>query len=93
MITDRKGIETPWRETCGFRRHWGFTPALWNLYFRERINLGGSLRVKSRADVQSTADTADTDAALAAADLLKNLIPDITPTGASEGKSMGISVS
>ena len=56
-----------------FRRHWSFTPALWNLYFRERINLGGSLRVKSNANAQSTTDAVYTDAAIAAAELLKKL--------------------
>ena len=63
----------PQRIEGQFRRHWSFTPALWNLYFRERINLGGSLRVKSDANVQSTADAVDTDAAIAAAELLKKL--------------------
>eukprot|EP00959_Pyramimonas_sp_CCMP1952_P420688 8812130-Pyramimonas_sp.AAC.1 len=30
-----------------FRRHWGFAPALWNLFFKERVNLGASLSVKT----------------------------------------------
>ena len=37
----------PQRIEIQFRRHWGFTPALWDLYFRERANLGGSLSVST----------------------------------------------
>ena len=58
-----------------FRRHWGFIPALWNLYFRERINLGGGIQVKTNAPGAevSSSDVPDTDAAMAAASLLQKL--------------------
>ena len=39
----------PQRIEGQYRRHWGFTPGLWNLYFRERINLGVSLSVRNRS--------------------------------------------
>eukprot|EP00959_Pyramimonas_sp_CCMP1952_P010605 222310-Pyramimonas_sp.AAC.1 len=35
----------PQRIEGQFRRTWGFA-ALWNLYFRERVNLGASLSIK-----------------------------------------------
>ena len=57
-----------------FRRSWGFAPALWNLYFRERVNIGTSLSVKRGLQLQGgSADSVETDAAIAAADLLKML--------------------
>ena len=83
----------PQRIEGQFRRHWGFAPALWNLYFRERINRGGSLRVQSKATVQSTADNADTDAAMAAAELLKKLDTGYYMDRGKRRKSMGISAS
>eukprot|EP00959_Pyramimonas_sp_CCMP1952_P150958 3159070-Pyramimonas_sp.AAC.1 len=52
-----------------FRRHWGFVPAVWNLFFRERVNLGASLSVKHGLQEDKT----DTDAAVAAADLFQKL--------------------
>ena len=39
----------PRRVEAQFRRHWAFVPALWNLYFRERINFGKQLSTKQRA--------------------------------------------
>ena len=30
----------PQRVESQFRTHWNFTPAMWNLHFRERVNLG-----------------------------------------------------
>ena len=62
----------PQRIEGQYRRHWGITPALWNLYFRERINLGVSLNVKSKMDVRIPNKSVDEDAAMAAAALLKN---------------------
>ena len=63
----------PQRIEGQYRRHWGFTPALWNLYFRERINLGAGLSVKRGLDVSCPSSTIDTDAATAAQDLLLKL--------------------
>ena len=63
----------PQRIEGQYRRHWGFTPALWNLYFRERINLGASLSVKRGLDASSPGSSIDTDAATAAQDLLWKL--------------------
>ena len=62
-----------------FRRHWGFAPALWNLYFRTEINLGISLSVKQHAEIKQHAETSAPsesrveDAAMAAAKLVKML--------------------
>ena len=61
----------PQRIEGQYRRHWSFTPALWNLYFREPINMGVGLSVKRSADVAS--ENCETDAAMAAADLLQKL--------------------
>ena len=63
----------PQRIEGQFRRHWGFTPALWNLYFRERVNLGIGLSVKRSACVDGPNIEVETDAAMAAADLLEKL--------------------
>ena len=56
-----------------YRRHWGFTPALWNLYFRECINLGVSLSVKRPSTAMTGGTEVETDAAMAAADLVEKL--------------------
>ena len=63
----------PQRIEGQFRRHWSFTPALWNLYFRERLNLGIGLSVKRGLANAPADDGIETDAAIAAADLLKKL--------------------
>ena len=63
----------PQRIESQFRRHWGFTPALWNLYFRERLNLGGNLHVKTTTSLEPDTENKDTDAAIAAADLFHKL--------------------
>ena len=43
-------------------------PALWNLYFRERVNLGISLSVKNRQLSLDTDENKEQDAAMAARD-------------------------
>ena len=63
----------PQRIEGQYRRHWGFTPALWNLYFRECINLGVGLGVKRAAESASSGTQLETDAAMAAADLVEKL--------------------
>ena len=63
----------PQRIEGQYRRHWGFTPALWNLYFRERINLGPGLGVKRQLVDVGAGTELETDAAIAAADLLEKL--------------------
>ena len=63
----------PQRIEGQYRRHWGFTPALWNLYFREQVNLGISLNVqRTKLDTEGD-DNVATDAAIAAADLMEKL--------------------
>ena len=52
-----------------FQRHWGFVPALWNLCFREHVNLGISLSVKSQHLSLGTDEVKEQDAAMAASDL------------------------
>ena len=61
----------PQRIEGQYRRHWGFTPALWNLYFRERVNLGVNLSVKTGTREGPGASDLETDAAMAAKDLLE----------------------
>ena len=63
----------PQRIEGQFRQHWGLTPALWNLYFREQINLGISLSVNRQRDIQAPDGSVDEDAAMAAAALLEKL--------------------
>ena len=46
----------PQRIEGQYRRHWGLAPGLWNLYFREKINLGISLKVKHKVDVAAPQD-------------------------------------
>ena len=58
----------PQRGEGQYRRHWGFAPALWNLYFRERVNLGASLNVVRSLEAGAGNASVDTDAAIAAAD-------------------------
>ena len=51
----------PQRIEAQFRRHWGFVPALWNLYFRDRVNLGASLSIKRGHQLQDlNAETLET---------------------------------
>ena len=52
-----------------FQRHWGFVPALWNLCFREHVNLDISLSVKSQHLSLGTDEVKEQDAAMAASDL------------------------
>ena len=63
----------PQRIEGQYRRHWGFTPALWNLYFRECINLGVGLSVKRASNAMTEGAEVETDAAMAAADLVEKL--------------------
>ena len=64
----------PQRIEGQFRKHWGFVPALWNLFFRDRVNLGASLSIKRghRLQEQNT-ESIEIDAALAASYLLHKL--------------------
>ena len=54
-------------------RHWGFVPGLWNLYFREQVNLGTSLGAISRGSSTEPQDQVDQDVAMAAAELYEKL--------------------
>ena len=63
----------PQRIEGQFRRHWSLTPALWNLYFRERVNLGASLSIRNSSSVEASQEDVEQDAAMAAASLLKKL--------------------
>ena len=54
-------------------RHWAFVPALFNLYFREQINTGISLKSVVKADASQPVDIRDEDPALVAADLYQKL--------------------
>ena len=64
----------PQRIEGQFRRTWGFAPALWNLYFRECVNLGASLSIKRGQQLQGPgSESVETDAAIAAASLLQKL--------------------
>ena len=63
----------PQRIEGQFRQHWGFAPAVWNLYFREQLNLGISLSVKQASSIHTPADSRAEDAAMAAAALLQKL--------------------
>ena len=56
-----------------FRRNWSFIPGLWNLYFRERVNLGLSLKLGSQSVRDKATKLEEQDAAVAAADLMKKL--------------------
>ena len=56
-----------------YRRHWGFVPGLWNLHFRNEINLGISLKTATHASTEAPAAPQEQDAAVAAADLYEKL--------------------
>ena len=56
-----------------YRRHWAFLPGLWNLYFRECINLGISLKHGTRVAAGEAASAKEQDAAVAAAGLYERL--------------------
>ena len=56
-----------------FRRHWAFVPALFNLYFREQVNTGASLRVSGQHASNCPAPHVEGDAAAAAASLYQKL--------------------
>ena len=63
----------PQRIEGQYRRNWSLAPALWNLYFRERINLGASLRVRAATQPGVIAKEIDTDMAEAAVGLYEKL--------------------
>ena len=67
----------PRRVEAQFRRHWAFVPALWNLYFRERINFGKQLstrqRPKGKGSEPATFDHDEDDKARVAGRLYKRL--------------------
>ena len=64
----------PQRTEGQFRRTWEFVPGLFYRYFRERVDLGTSLSVKRGTQLQKRiAAKIETDAAIAAADLLYKL--------------------
>ena len=63
----------PQRIEGQFRRHWGFTPALWNLYFRSELNLSISLSVKQQTVKATPGEPQAEDAAMVAAALLDKL--------------------
>ncbi|MGB1651983.1 MAG: hypothetical protein ACPHEP_13215, partial [Acidimicrobiales bacterium] len=56
-----------------YRRHWSFVPSLWNLYFREQVNLGVSLAARSRTSASTPEEDVQQDAAMGAAELYKLL--------------------
>ena len=56
-----------------YSRHWAFVPSLYNLYFREQVNLGVSLKSAGKTESAKPVDVRDEDAALAAADLYEKL--------------------
>jgi hypothetical protein len=56
-----------------YRRDWNFVPGLWNLYFREQVNLGLSLKIGTSSVVDAATKLEEQDAAVAAADLYKKL--------------------
>ena len=63
----------PRRCEAQYRRQWSFVPGLWNLYFREQLNLGMSLSAASRAAASEPGVPIEQDAAMAAAELYKKL--------------------
>ena len=56
-----------------YRRHWSYIPALWNLYFRERLYLGASLQAVTQGGSSTPLEHVEQDAAKAAADLYAKL--------------------
>jgi hypothetical protein len=62
----------PQRIEAQYRRHWSFVPGLWNLYFRDEVNRGANLRVRSALGTDANGGT-EQDAAMAAAGLYKML--------------------
>ena len=63
----------PQRIEGQYRRHWGLATGIWNLYFREKINLGISLTMKHKVDVAAPQDAKEEDASMAAEALFKKL--------------------
>ena len=73
----------PQRIEGQYRRHWGFAPAAWNLLFRSNVNQGASLSVKRKQLDDASNPHMETDAAMAAANLLQKLEKGfyVTPQG------------
>ena len=63
----------PQRIEGQYRRNWSLAPALWNLYFRERVNLGASLTVREQVQQGDVSNPLDTDYAQGAAGAYKLL--------------------
>ena len=56
-----------------YRRNWSFIPGLWNLYFRDEINRGVSLKTAPRVAASGPCLPEEQDAAVAAAKLYEKL--------------------
>ena len=56
-----------------FRRNWSYIPGLFNLWFQSEINLGASLRVATKMQVDKGCDFVEEDAATAAAGLVQTV--------------------
>ena len=57
----------PRRIEAQYRRHWAFVPGLWNLYFREQVNIGVGLRCRAQGVKKQPVESVEQDAAMAAA--------------------------
>ena len=53
----------PRRIEAQYRRHWSFVPGLWNMYFREQVNLGVSLGATSKVSKGQAAEPVEQNAA------------------------------
>ena len=59
----------PRRIEAQYRRHWAFVPGLWNLYVREQVDIGVSLRCRSVGVKNQPLESVEQEAAMAAARL------------------------
>lgn len=56
-----------------FRRHWSFIPALWNLFFRQKVHQSGAVRAQAIINPEEPQEDVEEDAASAAAAAYKIL--------------------
>ena len=63
----------PRRVEAQFRRHWAFVPALWNIYFRERVNFSKQLFTREKQQTSGPASRDEDDKARLAGKIYNRL--------------------
>ena len=72
-----------------FRRHWSFVPALWKLYFRQKVQWSATARAKAAVNPEEPQEDVEEDAASAMAVAYKELGTGTYPTQSGKRRKIG----